>query len=117
MKNARIEYFHALAIISFTLSDQNLRGTTNGSTIARIKAGVKYTKTGDLKDSMVRTSIMSSPTIGVKIRLNPAVILVGKCFIACETRCGSFFKRRSPSRHSHSDIKPIGQIQPQKPLL
>src|SRR3989337_4237082 len=36
IKNARIEYFQARAIVSLTLSDQIFLGTTNGSAIARI---------------------------------------------------------------------------------
>ena len=62
-------------------------------------------------------SKISKTIIGVKIRLKPAVNRVGMFRIKDATRSGSFFKNQSPKRHSHSEIVPIGQIQPQKPLL
>src|SRR3989338_5628931 len=66
---------------------------------------------------MVNTSRTSNAIMGVKIRLKPAVIRVGMFRNKEETRCGSFCGNQSPTRHSHSEIVPIGQIQPQKPLL
>jgi hypothetical protein len=74
-------------------------------------------KTGDLKVSMVMISKISKAIIGVKTRLRPAVNLVGIFRIKDTTLSGSFFKNQSPKRHSHSEIVPMGQIQPQKPLL